>query len=435
MRRGLLALILLQAFLVAAQQPTGAPASSRQPESGRPAPPDTGRTAPIPPSDLRVFPARPGGELQRRPELPPLQPGPLVQPMTGADAEPLELLVLDPTLEQAQARQAALQSAGLRLIRRALLAGVGGVLSTYRAPDAMRYQQHAAAGALTVPNHRYELMDGSVASDAAGHENLARRLRQQVAWPPEGACRSAPRIGMIDTPVEVGHVALLGSHIETVSLLPVGLRAADAEHGTAVASVLVGQRATPALLPRAQLLAVSVFVQTEGRVYTTAELVIRGVDRLILARVDAINFSFGGPGNRLLEQVLRRARQLGVPLVAAAGNGGPQAPATYPAAYDSVLAVVAVDLSGRPDARASRGEHLDFAAPGVDIPVARLRGGLTYRSGSSYAAPFVAAMLAAGISESQLREAAEDLGEPGRDAVFGWGLARGRGPCDVKAGS
>lgn len=409
------------------QQATGAAATA----PARPAVVQPGRIGSPASQADPLAPARrtspPSGRL---PEVPALASSPLAQPMSTEEAEPLELLLLDPNLAQAQARQAQLQAAGLRLLRRAVLPGVGGVLSTYRAPDAARYQQFSAPGAAGVPNHRYETLGDPAPVADDGHASVARRLRDHVAWPPEGAaCRSTPRIGLIDTPVEPGHAALLGSRIDAVNLLPAGLRAADAEHGTAVASVLVGQRGTPALLPQARLLAVGVFFQREGRVYTTAELLIRALDHLVLARVDVINLSLGGPDNRLLEQVIRRVRQLGVPLVAAAGNGGPQAAPRYPAAYEAVIAVMAVDLADEPDARAPRGEHLDYAAPGVDIPVARLGAGLVYRSGSSYAAPFVTAMLASGLAESQLRAAARDLGAAGHDAVYGWGLARASVPC------
>lgn len=421
-------LLLMWQPVGAQQAPGGVPARSATAEPGRvgPAPLATDPRTPLPRSRL---------EPARRPGLPALPPGPLVQPVATEDAEPLELLVLDASLAQAQVQQAQLEAAGLRLLRRTVLSGVGGVLSTYRAPDGQRYQQFSAPGAAAVPNHRYETLGEGVPAPEAEHEPVARRLRELLAWPPEGAaCRTTPRIGLIDTPVEPGHAALLGSRIDTLSLLPAGLRAADADHGTAVASVLVGQRATPALLPRARLLAVSVFFQREGRVYTTAELLIRALDHLVLARVDVINLSLGGPPNRLLEQVVRRARQLGTPLVAAAGNGGPQAPPSYPAAYEAVIAVLAVDLSGQPDARAPQGEHLDYAAPGVDIPVARLGAGVVYRSGSSYAAPFVTALMAAGLSEEQLRSAARDLGTPGHDGVYGWGLVRGSVRCAVRAG-
>ena len=54
-------------------------------------------------------------------------------------------------------------------------------------------------------------------------------------------------------------------------------------------------------------------------------------------------------------------------IVAAAGNDGLAAPPRYPAAFDFAIAVTAVDAELDAYDRAPRGEHIDFAAPGVDV--------------------------------------------------------------------
>ncbi|MFN6999440.1 MAG: S8 family serine peptidase, partial [Elioraea tepidiphila] len=59
------------------------------------------------------------------------------------------------------------------------------------------------------------------------------------------------------------------------------------------------------------------------------------------------------------------------------------------------------------------------------------------RSGTSYAVPFVAAALAlarqGGLDPAEaarrLAAAAQDLGPPGRDPIYGWGLVRAIGDC------
>jgi minor extracellular protease Epr len=343
--------------------------------------------------------------------------------MLWDDVEPFEILVLDGSLDQAQRRQSMLESAGLRLVRRIQLPGLDSVLSTFLAPDEQRYLQYIGPAYNSAPNHRYTLMGEERAP-------VVQQLREALAWPTSGgACRWSPRIGLIDTPVNVRHPLLVGARIDSVSVLTPGMRAASDAHGTGVASVLVGQRETPALLPKAHLLAVNAFFQREGKVFSTAELLILALDQLLVARAEVINLSLGGPSNRLLEQITQRVHDRGILLVAAAGNGGPNSPPTYPAAYEQVVAVVAVDVLGEPDAHAPRGAYLDFAAPGVDIPVADTKGRTVYRSGSSYAAPFVTALLAVGIPESHLRKTARDLGAPGRDDTYGWGMARGATNC------
>jgi subtilisin family serine protease len=125
-------------------------------------------------------------------------------------------------------------------------------------------------------------------------------------------------------------------------------------------------------------------------------------------------------------------------LVAAAGNGGPGAPPVYPAAYPGVIAVTALDGRLKPFRRANRGDYVQFAAPGVDLVVADTRGRQNRQSGTSLAAPFVTAFLAAEAEQGTdgsttpldaLRAKARDLGMPGRDPVFGWGLVQAPTIC------
>ena len=118
-------------------------------------------------------------------------------------------------------------------------------------------------------------------------------------------------------------------------------------------------------------------------------------------------------------------------MIAAAGNEGTAAP-RYPAASSSTIAVTAVDAAGRAYRAANTGPHIEFAAPGVDLYVARGGGG-GYRSGTSYAAPIVSALVArraarSGVSldaaRSALRNGVRDLGAGGRDTQYGFGLVQ-----------
>ena len=123
----------------------------------------------------------------------------------------------------------------------------------------------------------------------------------------------------------------------------------------------------------------------------SAEAMARAVDWLAGQGVTVINLSLAGPPNRAVAEVVRRAQARGVIVVAAAGNAGPAAPPAYPGAYPQVVAVTAVDRTQKIYRYANRGGYIMFAAPGVDIeaPVGGARV-----SGTSYASPVVAAMLA-----------------------------------------
>ncbi len=88
------------------------------------------------------------------------------------------------------------------------------------------------------------------------------------------------------------------------------------------------------------------------------------------ARVEIINLSLAGPDNPVLARAVADAHAADIPLVAAMGNAGPRAEPAYPAAYEGVVAVTAVDAGHAVYRRAGQGLHVDFAAPGVGIATA-----------------------------------------------------------------
>ncbi len=94
--------------------------------------------------------------------------------------------------------------------------------------------------------------------------------------------------------------------------------------------------------------------QERGEIASTVSL-LRALDWLISTEVDVVNISLAGPPNRLLEAALQRAAQQNVLVMAAAGNGGPVARPMYPAAYDTVVAVTAVDTGNKVFRLANRG--------------------------------------------------------------------------------
>jgi subtilisin family serine protease len=240
------------------------------------------------------------------------------------------------------------------------------------------------------------------------------------------------RIGIIDSEVDVTHPSLAAANIQSRSFAPEGAELPDF-HGTAIASIIAASSIDyQGLAPKAGIWAASVFEndRQRGEIASTVSLV-RALDWLILSGVDVVNISLAGPSNRLLEAALARAQDRGVLIVAAAGNGGPVAAPMYPAAYDSVVAVTAVDTQGHVFRLANRGNYLDLAAPGVGLLHAKAGGGYMASSGTSFAVPFVA------TAAARLRRlypdvdalkvlygSAEDLGTPGRDEIYGYGLLR-----------
>lgn len=162
------------------------------------------------------------------------------------------------------------------------------------------------------------------------------------------------------------------------------------------------------------------------------------VDQAILYAVQhgarVISMSFGGQPGRLgiaTETAIQSAYSSGVVLVAAAGNSNSSQP-FYPAAYSQVIAVSAVSLLNQKSGYSNFGSYIELAAPGDSIWSTYLGGRYAYGSGTSFAAPFVTAVVALMLSRnssmtptdvrSTLNQEAIDLGPPGYDQYYGYGL-------------
>lgn len=169
-------------------------------------------------------------------------------------------------------------------------------------------------------------------------------------------------------------------------------------------------------------------------------------------RADIINLSLGGaPFSRSSQDLYRQVRAAGVTIVASAGNEASSLP-SYPAAYEGVISVAAVDAQRQRASYSNTGNTIDIAAPGGNNGVDHngdgypdgvlSTGGLgtggnfgyTFLSGTSMAAPHVAGVIAlmksvnADLDPDDIEallirgELTDDLGAPGRDNEFGHGL-------------
>ncbi len=105
---------------------------------------------------------------------------------------------------------------------------------------------------------------------------------------------------------------------------------------------------------------------------------------------DVINLSRWGYGNvPILSKVTKAIASKGVYVVAAAGNFNKEEP-FYPAAYEWVIAVAAVDENWEKASFSNYGDWVDIAAPGVDILTTDLNDTYEEFNGTSEASPIVA---------------------------------------------
>lgn len=383
------------------------------------------------------LPRRSGGSLL---DLAPVGAAQAPPAVAGQQAErtrePGEVVLMSADMQEAIALGRRLGASGYRLLRRRRLGALDLVMTTVRVPDGMdvtsALSSLAGAGAdvLADANHRFVPQAGPAEGGWAP---------AMVGWTPEAArCAPGRTIGVIDSAPQLAHPALRGVPIDVRPLLGAGTRPAPPDHGTAIAALLVGRPTGshgPGLLSGQSLVVASALRQRDdGAVDTTAELLVRAFDVLLGRGADVVNVSLGGPANRLVEAAVNVVRQHGVTVVAAAGNGGASGRPVYPAAYPGVIAVTAVDARRRLYRHATHGDYVAFAAPGVDLWVPSPGGG-RFVSGTSYATPFVTALVASSAASGveALVSAAQDLGAPGRDPGFGWGLARFGGDCPALA--
>lgn len=326
------------------------------------------------------------------------------------------------------------RSLGFSLIERAELPNLDLQLVRLRTPVAADTRDALALLRSAFPDVISDL-NNQIAPAARTHGWDAA---SSVGWPEARAsCGLGITIGMIDTPVDVSHEAFKGRRIVHRSFLADNLVPATSDHGTAVAALLIGDPESDGfggLLPGANLVAGSIFErQVTGRTVGNLFGLLKALDWMAAQQVDVLNLSLETGENAILSKAVEQTLHRGVVITAAAGNGGALAGPAYPAALPSVIAVTALDPGFEPYAYANHGEYIDFAAPGVQLWTA-VPGGGQVQSGTSFAVPFLTAAMAMQLANgaeansetlrAALVEFTRDLGSPGKDEIFGWGMVR-----------
>ena len=214
-----------------------------------------------------------------------------------------------------------------------------------------------------------------------------------------------------------------------------GTVAQTTDNGIGVAGVAPGA----AILP--------VRVLDEDGIGTSVGLAA-GIIWAVAQGADIVNLSLSSNApSTVVEEACTHAEESGVLVIAASGNDGFSNFVSYPAAYDTTIAVGATDLANERAYYSNQGPELDLVAPGGDLTADRNgdfapdgilqetvfsgQWGYLMMAGTSMATPHVsgvaALLIAGGITgPGDLRTAlvttAEDLGDPGEDDAYGFGL-------------
>lgn len=330
-----------------------------------------------------------------------------------------EVLVLSPS----NGSLAIARGLNFEIARRASLASLGLDIVVLRVPDGMSASEGLAALRKADPTGAYDV-DHIYNPAGASSEEAGTSAAGMAASP------ASLRIGMIDGGIDEHHDAFSDTTIVAQGFAAHGHPIPTA-HGTAVASLLVGSNSeVSGALPGARLYAADVYCgQAAGG---SAYAIAQALAWLAANDVPVVNISLAGPPNAVLAAAVNAFQQRGHVLVAAVGNDGPAAGAEYPAGYPGVVGVTAVDDRHAVELEANRGADVAFAALGVGIRVATVNGNYASMTGTSFAAPIVAARFALLVQTgdpdavarawSTLERAALHLGPPGRNDIFGYGL-------------
>ncbi|MDE2149160.1 MAG: S8 family serine peptidase [Gammaproteobacteria bacterium] len=341
----------------------------------------------------------------------------LARDLNGARVVRGEALAMAPTEDSL----AVARRLGFTLVRQDRLQPLGLSVAVLRVPDGMRVSEALAVLRKADPAGTYDY--NHIYDPGGGLDAGAPGTRT-----PQGAA-GVTRIGMIDAGIDRQHPALAQVRIETKDFAADRPGPATA-HGTAVASLLVGQDDDfHGALRGAALYAADVYGgQASGG---NAEDIARALAWLAAAEIPVTNISLSGPPNALLAAATAAFIARGHVLVAAVGNDGPAGSVRYPAAYPGVAGATSVDAQLRIQIDANRGPDVAFAARGVDVRAATSGGGYHDVTGTSFAAPIVAARFAVLMTGADsaaavrawaaLKHAAVDLGVSGRDPIFGYG--------------
>ena len=251
------------------------------------------------------------------------------------------------------------------------------------------------------------------------------------AWE-EADSKSPIKVAVIDSGIDTKHPDLKGKILNGYDFLNDDADPSDDHgHGTFVAGIIAATSndiGIKGLYDYTQIIPIKVIDENGVGTYEdTARGIIYAVDN----GAKVINLSIGGYAySFMLQDAVDYALEKGCIVVAAAGNDGIEQP-IYPAAYPDVIGVSALGYNGQIWSSSNTGRHIDVSAPGVNILSTGSSSDYVYATGTSASTPMVSSLAAMLVSEKTelsssvierlIMQSAKDLGDEGRDKVYGSG--------------
>lgn len=269
-------------------------------------------------------------------------------------------------------------------------------------------------------------------------------LSGRKAFYSQGIYGQDTTIAVIDTGVSP-HPELRGRILNGKSFVDYTSRTFDDNgHGTHVAGTIAGRNV--GIAPRANILPIKIL---DGDGNGSLENLIAGLNWIneynsqSRTKISIVNMSLSvdkeltAEENDGLHQAIKNLVDNNIAVIVSAGNTG-QEEIRYPAAYDEVICVGAVDINQKRAMFSTMGNHIDVCQVGVEVVSAWYEGGYAVMSGTSMSTPIVsgiAALIASKyratfneyITEDYLWKSlklnTKDLGIKGADREYGTGFS------------
>lgn len=310
---------------------------------------------------------------------------------------------------------------------------------------------------MTVPIEFIPILKNDDSVLSVQEDQIVQMESQKIEWgniktrveeaKKEGFTGKGVKIAILDTGVDRTHPDLkIAGGACFLTYCPNSFQD-DNGHGTHVAGIIGAQNNSIGIVgvvPDAEIYALKV-LDYDGIGLTSK--VIEGIEWAIEHDIDIINLSLSSPSpDYALKVILDKAYNEGMLIVSAAGNNGTPSGAEntveYPAKYASVIGVASLTEANVRHESSATGQEVEISAPGVKIFSTIPKSadhdgyvdGYTWMTGTSMAAPFVTGILAQYKQQypsktnvelrNMLAAHAVDLGAPGRDNLYGYGLAQ-----------
>ncbi len=265
---------------------------------------------------------------------------------------------------------------------------------------------------------------------AFSYQYYLKQIKSTTAW--ATTVGKEISVAILDTGVDINHPDLAGKVPYNVQLDPsdqidlIG-------HGTQVAGIIAANtnnyKGIAGIAWNAKIIPIGV-THEDGEASTST--VISALEKAYETGAKIVQISLGtNKYSKFLEDAIKAAQNRGLLIVSTAGNSGINE-LRYPAAFDGVIGVGAVDRRNKIESYSTIGNHVTLVAPGSSIFTTSPDSNYIAVSGTSFAAPQVtgaAALvwsIAPHLSPAEVREiliqSADELGEEGKDIVYGYGL-------------